>query len=211
VLRTVSLVAFSVLIFVIVKRGIKCISPFLILTAVITICTISLLSNIDTVIPPIYDVKFVKNVVCIINTDFKPEIRDVIDALWITLVGILPLVLSVAVPISILCYIKCNQVSEGGGYNSAMAKFGLLLVAGNFINFLGLIIPLLAAREAVGAYVSYAFAIVSLIPTPILMLTFLKPVWKRFKQLLVCKCQDSEVQTLRKNGTESITKSGSLS
>ena len=202
--RMYSLVSFSLLILAIVKWGKESVLPSLIVIAVSVIWVSSFVLNIDTIIPPIYGVQYYRGVVCIYNPDFKNEVRDAIDTLWIILTGIIPLIVSVVIPIIVLFYIKHHVVSEVGGYNKSMAKLSLFLVGGKVITLIGIVVPLLAARKGVGVYVSYAFAVLSLIPPPILVLMFLNPVRKRLKRFILCNC------TLLKEISSSSTKSESL-
>ena len=202
--RMYSLVSFSLLVLAIVKWGKNSVLPSLIVIAVLVIWVSSFMLNIDTLIPPIYGVQYYKGIVCIYNPEFQEEVRDAIDTLWIILTGFIPLIVSVVIPIIVLFYIKHHVVSEAGGYNKSMAKFSLFLVGGKVITLIGLVIPLLAARKAVGVYVSYAFAVLSLIPPPILALIFLNPVRKRLKRLISCDC------TLFKEISSTSTRSESL-
>ena len=95
---------------------------------------------------------------------------------------------SIAVPIICLCYIKKNIVTEDTQYRKAMAKFSLFLVLGGAINMAGQVIPGIVAYyiEAPGLYLAYGFAAVSLIPTPIIIIAYLKPVQEQVKKMFTC-------------------------
>ena len=86
--------------------------------------------------------------------------------------------------------------------DKATVKFGFFLLLGNGINLLGQIAPVLIvvsvtplpaipwpdgpAPPATAIYISYAFLNIALIPTPILVLIFFKPIRKRVWQWLRC-------------------------
>ena len=101
---------------------------------------------------------------------------------------LLPLVVSIVVPIVCLCYIRKNVVTERTQYRKGMAKFSLFLMTGGAINFLGQVLPTLLTyySEAPGVYLGYGATAVSLIPTPIIIMAYLKPVQESLQTILTC-------------------------
>ena len=81
-----------------------------------------------------------------------------------------------------------NSVSEGTKFRKGFAKFSLFLVVGGSINFAGQILPALLSinSAATGAYLTYACIAVSLLPTPIIIMAFLKPVREEAKKIVTC-------------------------
>ena len=47
------------------------------------------------------------------------------------------MVISIVVPILVLCYIRRNRITQSNNYNKRIAKFALFLVSGNLINLFG--------------------------------------------------------------------------
>ena len=103
---------------------------------------------------------------------------------------------SIVIPIICLCYIKKNIVTEDIQYRKAMAKFSLFLVMGSAINIAGQLVPgaLTFYAEAPGVYLSYGIATISLIPTPIVIIAYLKPVQEQVKKMFTCGKLPKEVK-----------------
>ena len=189
--RPFALAAFSTVILAIVMKGLSFISPLLLFISIAVGWTLAIILNLDVFIPPIYSIMYVDNIACFPNLSaVEPSgLRKAIDAIFIIFGGIIPLVICFVVPIIALCYIKYRKVTESGGYTKNLAKFGLFLVASNFINLLGQTLPILIAYDAetFGVYLAYGFAGLSIVPTPILIILFLKPVHKEVQKRLQCK------------------------
>ena len=189
--RLFALAAFSTVILAIVIKGLSFISPLLLFISIAVGWTLAIILNLDVFIPPIYSIMYVDNIACF--PDFSAVelsgLRNAIDAIYIIFGGIIPLIICFVVPIIALCYIKNRKVTESGGYTKNLAKFGLFLVASNFINLLGQTLPVLIAynAETFGVYLAFGFAGLSVVPTPILIILFLKPVRKEVQKRLQCK------------------------
>ena len=73
-----------------------------------------------------------------------------------------------------------------------LAKFALFLVSGGFINLLGqaVVTAIAYSSSTLAVYMTITIATISLLPTPILIIAYLKPVRKRMRDMLadVCKC-----------------------
>ena len=70
-----------------------------------------------------------------------------------------------------------------------MAKFSLFLVVDGSINFADNVIPGLVAlnSDATPAfYIGYSTAVISLIPTPIITMDFIKPIQEEVKKIFSC-------------------------
>lgn len=192
--RLFALAAFSAVTLAIVIRGISFITPLRLFFSIAVGWVLAIVINIDVFIPQIFIVTYVDNIACFPNVGavMHADVKIFIDAVYITFGGIIPLLVCLVIPIVALCYINHKAVSESGDYSKALAKFGLFLVAGNFINLLGQTLPTLIAYDTgpLNVYVAFGFAAISIIPTPILTIIFLKPVrehiHKQLKQCLSC-------------------------
>ena len=142
------------------------------------------------ILPYVYEVQFVHGVACFpdTNSTIFPQARYTFFATWTIFGGLTPLAVSIIVPIACLCYIRMNSVSEGTKFRKGFAKFSLFLVVGGSINFAGQILPALLSinSAATGAYLTYACIAVSLLPTPIIIMAFLKPVREEAKKIVTC-------------------------
>ena len=117
--------------------------------------------------------------------------------------GLLGFAVSVFSPIATVWYIRHNTISGDITLVKAMIKFAVFLVLGNIINFVGQTTPLLFAAFAPAGkdwytlekafnYVEGVFILLSLVPTPVLILIYFRPVRKRIKRILCGVCMKTE-------------------
>ena len=190
--RMWSLTAFSIVVFVIVKYGKQALKPVYMIVGLIGAWTLTFLFTIHHILPyPVYDAQFVDNVVCWPNYDALPlSSLYSVFFIWAVLGGLIPLTISLTIPTFILCYIKCNTITEGIDDKRRIAKFALFLVSGNIINFLGQTIPAFVSlhAEASGVISAALFIFVSSLPTPFIIIAYLKPVREQVKKMLCALC-----------------------
>ena len=143
--------------------------------------------------PNVYKVQFIHSVACFPeynHTNIVVPLHYTFAVTWIVHVfgGLMPLTVSIIVPIVCLCYIRRNIVTEGTEYRKGMAKFSLFLIVGGSINFFGQVFPSLMTLYSAGPglYLIYGSAVISLLPTPIIIVAFLKPVREQFLRFLLC-------------------------
>ena len=187
VARFWSLAAFSLSVLAVVRFGKKTISKCSAVLIISTLWIVPWFLNLYVLLPYVYEGQFVDGVGCFPdnNNTIIPQARYAFLATWITSGGFIPLAISIIVPIVCLCYVKKNVVTDGLQYKKGMAKFALFLVLGGFINAIGQIIPVLIGIYTTGpeVYLSYGFATVSLLPTPIIIIAYLKPVQEQVKKM----------------------------
>ena len=189
--RLIGLVAFSVMVLKMVTSSMREIGVKWLMCSLVVTWVIALVSGIDNIIPPIYGVQNVGGVACFPAKGYPQyEILSLTYfVLWITIGCFLPLLVCIFIPLATLCYIKRHTITEGAQYKKAMAKFAAFLITGNVMNVLGQVVPAIVAvtlTDVVGVYLSYTISLLSLIPTPILIVLFLKPV-HRLMARLMCK------------------------
>ena len=189
--RLFALAAFSIVILAIVMKGLSFINPVLLVISIAVGWTLAIILNLDVSIPSIFYIVYVDNIACFTNFSAVElsGLRNAIDAIFIIFGGIIPLIICFVVPIIALCYIRNHEISESGGYTKNLAKFGLFLVASNFINLLGQTLPVLIAYDAdiLGIYMAVGFAGLSVVPTPILIIMYLELVRKEVQKRLKCQ------------------------
>ena len=190
VARLWSLSAFSMSILAIVRFSKKTISKRIAAGIILTLWLVPMILSLYILLPFVFEAQFVHNVACFPdnNRTIIVEAHSAFLAIWTVFGGLLPLTVSIIVPIVCLCYIRRNIVTEGVQYRKGLAKLSLFLVVGNGINFAGQVFPVLFAfnTQALGVYLSYGSIAVSLLPTPIIIMSFLKPAREQAKMIVTC-------------------------
>ena len=189
--RLWSLAAFSLSTLAIVIFSKKTINKWTAAIIVLTLWLVPMLLSLYIMLPYAFEAQFIHGVACFPDnnqTNLVVPVRYTFLATWNVFGGLMPLTVSIIVPIICLCYIRRNIVTEGAQYKKGMAKFSLFLVVGGSINFFGQVFPSLLTlySAAPGVYLSYGSAVISLLPTPIIIVAFLKPVREQAKRFLPC-------------------------
>ena len=188
--RLWNLAAFSLSVLAIVRFGKKTISPRCIAISIPILWLVPLTITVYVLLPYVYEVQFVHGVACFPdnNRTIIIQARHTFLAIWTIFGGFTPLTISIVVPIFCLCYIRRNIVTEGTQYRKGMAKFSLFLMLGGAINILGQVLPGLLTyySTATGVYLSYGSAAISLLPTPIIISAYLKPVREKLQTMVTC-------------------------
>ena len=118
---------------------------------------------------------------------------------YILVYGLGSFTIAILLPIVMVCYIRKNTISGDTKLLKGMIKFAIFLLVGNSMNFIGISIPLLFATFAPSGeeyytmaksfnYAESIFIMLSLIPTPIIILIFFKPVRHRLKKIVCFHC-----------------------
>ena len=190
VARLWSLAAFSLSVLAIVRFGKKTISLLYAAVIITTLWIASIAICLYFMIPYVFEAQFVHGVACFPDSNNTVSIQASYTFFvnWCLSGGLIPITVSIAVPIVCLCYIKKNTVTEDSQYRKAMAKFSLFLVLGGAINIAGQLIPgaITYYAETPGLYLSYGIATASLLPTPIIIIAYLKPVQEQLKKSVIC-------------------------
>ena len=194
--RSYSVVGFSIMVLIVVKHG-KNMRLIYIILSLCLVWGLSLLLTIQYQVPQVYAVAVVAGAVClpVLDGTLILEARISFTALHLIITALLPLAVCIVVPLIVLCYSKKHSATGSSDYGKAAAKLGLFMVAGSLINSVGIIVSgilgYVSARADVIIYIGYIIIVFSLYPTPILTITFLKPVRDKLKMLLKCKCVPS--------------------
>ena len=190
--RLYCLAGFSIVVLLIVRYNKKELKVLHIVLFLTIIWCVSILLNTHILVPPIFAVQYYDGVACFprtLDADIIKEVRYVFTGIWVIFGGLTPLTISIVVPIVVLRYVKRNAVAEGSTYNKGIAKFTLFLVAGNLINLVGqaVVALIVYVSEPPGVYLSYSAGMLSLIPTPIMILVFMKPVRSEVTRAICCR------------------------
>ena len=196
VVRLLGVLIFSVLMFQTVACSRRKIRAKWLMCSLVATWMIAVLASTDRLVPGIVGFQYVGGIACI-STAGRPEYRVfklAYHILWLVFACCVPLLMCICVLLCTLCYMKQHTISEGAQYKKALAKFAAFLITGNVLNVLGAVIPAVlaqdvAAIDSVVVYTTYITILLSYIPTPILIVVFLKPVRKRLRRLFCSKHQ----------------------
>ena len=188
--RLWSLAAFSLSVLAVVRFGKKTISKHYAAVIITILWVVPLVLSLYFLLPYVYEVQFVDGVACFPdnNNIIIFWAYNILLVIWATFGGLIPMTVSIAVPIVCLCYIRRNMITDDVQYRKGMAKFSLFLVVGSTINTVGQVIPALLTyfAETPGVYLSYGIAAVSFLPTPVIIIAYLKPVREQVKKMFTC-------------------------
>ena len=127
---------------------------------------------------------------------------------YLTLYGVVSCVVAIIFPILSLMYLRKNTITEDRRYLKRMAMFTLFLLVGNVFNSLGQSIPLLVGaftplgdrdfseQDRMLALAEGVLVMISLIPTPILILFYFQKVRMRF--FFICVSLKTQEENLNK-------------
>ena len=214
--RLMYMAIFAISVNVLVRYGAKKMKIWVAIVAVIGVWLAVLLPNAVVFSPDIIQITIYNNQSCEVHgTGYKTFIYAFG---YTTVYGLLGFAVSAFSPIITVWFIQHNTISGDVTLVKAMLKFAVFLVLGNVINFIGLTTPLLFAifaparkdrnsLEMALANVVYAFILLSLVPTPVLILIYFRPVRQRIKRILCGAC--TKKVDLSKKSTTSKTATGS--
>ena len=195
--RLMYMTTFAISVYVLVRFGAKKMKIWVAIVAVVCVWVAVLLPNTAIFSPDVVLINFHDNNTCAAHgTGYKAFIYAFG---YTTVYGLLGFTVSVVCPIVTVWFIRHNTISGDLSLVKAMLKFAVFLILGNIINFVGQTTPLLFAAfapagkdwytlEKAFGYVEGVFVLLSLVPTPLLILIYFKPVRKRIKRTLCCTC-----------------------
>ena len=189
VARLWNLAAFSLSVLAIVRFGKKTITLRYAAVIITILWIVPIAICLFILLPNVFEAQFVNGVACFpANISDNIALQYTFFAFWITAGGLIPMTVSIAVPIICLCYIKKNIVTEDTHYRKGMAKFSLFIVLGGAINIAGQLIPGVTSyyKEVPGVYLTYGICAASLLPSPVIIIAYLKPVQEQVKKIVAC-------------------------
>ena len=185
--RLFNTAAFSVAVLLVVRYRISAVKTARIVVFLVLLWLAAIFLNTYILVPEIFTVQYVDGVACFPRAIIKPA-RYTITAIWIIFGGIIPVGISIVVPILVLCYMKLKRkrVTQGSDYHKRLAKFALFLFSGSFITFLGQAVvgAIVYSSDAPAVYTTLAIAALSLLPTPLLIVAYLEQVRQRMRAML---------------------------
>ena len=191
-----------------------------VLLAVLVIWVSVTLLNLFHISDAFLKISFTSTYICIAHGNGAVAITYTFG--YIIVYGVCCFVLSIIFPISTLRYIKKNCITENKQTLHNMIKFSIFLLIGNVINLIGVSLPLLLATfSPVGEeyhmmllafnFVEGITFMLSLIPTPIIILIFFKPIRIRLKKITCFMCLQMAAKKDRQSQPSRVTTSNTVS
>ena len=126
--------------------------------------------------------------------------------LYIFLYGLCSYVASIVFPLLTMRYVKTHQISYNRSAFKGMIIFSAFLLIGNSINMVGVSVPILIATFAPPGNENQALVIalnyvegvclqLSLIPSPIVIFLFFKPVREKMRKIMCFMCKRVATET----------------
>ena len=198
-LRLTLTATFSVVVLIIIWKGIVAINRIVLAMSIVILWMACFFSfNLGLLVLPSNN-DYIDGVACLPVGD-QNFIDELFAGMYVLVFGVIPLLISIAVPITIFVYLFRHKMPESSSapFMKAMAKLSALLILGGLINFVGQVSPAIISVVAfslpnkpvpgvVVFYVSLILLNLSLWPTPILILVYVKSLRKSaMKILLFC-------------------------
>ena len=195
--RLMYMTTFAISVYVLIRYSARKMKIWFAIVAVIGVWLAVLLPNASMFSSDIIDVTFTYNDTCAAHGTGYTTFIYAFG--YTTVYGLLGFAVSVFCVTAIVWFIQHDTISGDVTLVKAMLEFAVFLVLGNVINFAGQAIPLLFAAFAPAAkgshnlekafnYVEGLLILISLVPTPVLILIYFRPVRKRIKRILCGVC-----------------------
>ena len=221
--RLMYMTTFAISVYVLVRYGAKKMKIQVAIVVVMGVWVGVALPNTAVFSPDVVHINLHDNRSCAVHgTGYKTYI---FTFGYTSIYGLLGFIVTVLCAIATVWFIRHNTISGDITMVKAMIKFAVFLVLGNVINFLGQVTPLLFATFAPAGkdyhtlekafnYVEGIFVLLSLVPTPVLILIYFKPVRKRIKRILCSVCMKktavSEKSKTVKTGSKGNTRTADV-
>ena len=208
--RLMYMTTFAISVYVLVRYGAKKMKIWVAIVAMVHVWVTVLLPNAAIFSSDVLLINFHDNDTCAAHGTGYKTFNYAFG--YTGVYGLLGFAVSVCCPIATVWYIQHNSISGDITLVKAMIKFALFLVLGNIINIVEQTTPLLFAAFAPAGkdwytlekafnYVESIFIILSLLPTPVLIHIYFKPVTHRVKSILCDVCMKKEnVSQKRRTG-----------
>ena len=193
--RLMYMATFAITVYVLVRHGPAKLHFRLSFLAGLTLWFFAIILNTALFSTDVLEITFHDGSIC------APHGKNITTPLYtftyIVVYGLSSFILSVIFSTLSVRHIRKNTISEDTQVLKGMIKFAIFLLIGNSMNFIGISIPILFATftpsgdeyyTMVNAfnYVEGIVLMFSLIPTPIILLIFFKPIQHRLKTIVCC-------------------------
>ena len=195
--RLMYMATFAISVYILVRHGPAKLHFCLIFPAGILLWFFAIILNVALFSTDVLEVEFHDVSGCFshgknVTTPLYAFTYIVVYSLSSFILGVIFLILAIS-------HIRRNTISGNTKVLKRMIKFATLLLLGNSMNFIGISIPILFATFAPSGeeyytlakafiYTEVIFLMLSLIPTPIILLIFFQPVRHRLQRILCFWC-----------------------
>ena len=204
-MRLAGMSIYAVTVYIIVKIGVAGIKLHFFVPAIVFIWIVTLIFNTSLFSPTIVEFGTMKSYICSLKSYGSPPIAYF--SMYTILYFITTYCITLIVPILTLLYVRKNRCSKDVGFHKTLAKFDLFLLIGNTLGICALILPLTSAvfpprnereiaKYQVGIIISQRIIMaLSLIPTPLIIVFYFKPVRQKVVAVLKAYKYISETTT----------------
>ena len=195
--RLIYMAAFAITVYVLVRHGPAKLHFHLSFPAGILLWFFAIILNTALFSSDVLEITFHDGSIC---AAYGKNITAPLYAFtYLVVFGLSSFILGIIFPILSIRHIRKHTISGDTQVLKRMIKFAILLLLGNSMNFIGISIPILFATFAPSGdeyytlvsafnYAEGIFIMLSLIPTPIILLIFFKPVRHRLKKIVCFQC-----------------------
>ena len=195
--RLVFTATFSVVVFVIVKGGAKAVNNIGLAISFTSLWIVTFLLSSPTLFLYTVGAKYLGGAACFpraVEGVTDTSVNRIFVILWAIVFGIIPLIITVTMPLVTICYLRRHNMSGDMKFKKAMVKLALFLILDIFFNFnfLGQIVPPIIAltnenvQDSALVYLAFILMNISLIPTPVLIYVYLGGVRTKAIEILLC-------------------------
>ena len=195
--RSAFMAVFTVVVVIIMKGSNSAVKFKYLIISVVVVWTACMAVGAILLVPGVVDHSPFS---CSANLPLQPgnEIW-IFSGLYFLLFVIIPCTLATVMPVYALCYIRSNLTCENSSSLKPMLKFALFLLLGNVLGFFGNFLAtagsLIFKSANTGGKAAWVFEQVynvllalSLIPSPILILVYFKPVRIKLRKCVLSVC-----------------------
>ena len=212
--RLVFMATFAIIVYIVKSgRSTKKYVFIAVLVAVVILWVFSFLGASPLLSQEMFDAGYAHSVCCgIAPTGIYSYI---ISGLYLLFFGVVPFSVTIVFLVITTCFIKYHSFTDIET-KKAMVKFGFFLLLGNGVNLLGLSVPLVIAVFTTSTslvyearvYLPYTLLNCALIPTPILIPIYFKPIQKQLWRWLHC-CMPKKRKPKQMNNSNTVEGSSS--
>lgn len=199
--RMFALTTYSTVVFIYIRYGKERIRTGYIVVALVIIWLMAAALGVDRWVAESLGVFYFQNVTCtpISSRRLIVPLRASSQTIWLVFGGIIPFIVSIAMPIAAYCQEKRygqHCMMPATAYKKSVVRLPTFLLIGNTCNFIWMIVPALAFsisnfgphRVDVEAIVLIFFTCLtlSLLPTPVFMLCYLRTLRNKVREIVTC-------------------------
>ena len=208
--RLVFMATFAIMVYIVKSgRATKKYIFIAFLVAVVILWVLSFLGASPLLSQKMFDTGYAHSLSC--GTGPTGVRSYIISGLYLFFFSVAPLSVTIIFLVITACFIKYHSFTDIET-KRAMVKFGFFLLLGNGVNLLGQIVPLAVSQTTldyeVQVYLPYTLLSSALIPTPILIPIYFKPIQKQLWHWLHC-CMPKKRKPKQMNNSNTVEGSSS--